>query len=81
MTCDFPHVADEFTRAALSADPRTLRPEVIRRLAEDALYHAEQDLGDPDVHNAGVRMEIAEAAVAETDPVRVHALVRRFWSV
>ena len=77
----FDHVANRCVHQALEADPATLNPKLIRALAEDALIHAEIDLLDPDVHNAGQRMEIAEEAVAERDPVLVHRAVQRFWSI
>ncbi len=80
-TQSFAHVANPRIRAALESDPRTLHPKLIRALAEDALIAAEIDLFDPDVHNAGERMEIAEDAVGEADPVRQHGLVQRFWNV
>ncbi|WP_428491638.1 hypothetical protein [Rhodopila sp.] len=80
-TQSFAHVANRLVRQALEADPITLNPKLIRALAHDALIHAEIDLGDPDVHNAGQRMEIAEEAVSEADPVRAHGIVQRFWSI
>jgi hypothetical protein len=78
---EFAHVASPVTRRALEADPATLDPKLIRVLAHDALIHVEVDLFDPEVLNAGERMEVAEAAVEADDPVRAHALVQRFWGM
>lgn len=61
----FHHVTDPVIRAALLTDPQALKPAFIRAIAEDALHHAEIDLGDPDVHNAGERMELAKEAFVE----------------
>jgi hypothetical protein len=80
-TQSFAHVANPVVRQALEADPRTLHPKLIRALAEDALIQAEVDLFDPEVLNAGERMEIAEEAVAERNSVRMHRAVQRFWSI
>lgn len=80
-TNTFPHVTDARTREILESDPATIQPCMIFHAAVEALQHAKQDLFDPEVLNAGERMEIAEEAVFEADPVKVHRALVRFWSI
>jgi hypothetical protein len=78
---DFFHVIDPDMRIVLESDPHSVRPSFIRAAAVETLANAENDLIDPEVHNAAQRYELAEEAAPEEDPIKVHALLAKFWSI